>query len=73
MSTALTAYDDAWLRIIADSDSMHRSLEAWCEETFLSASANGENEAACVVNDTLLEELIPGHQRALMLFRCSLR
>ena len=39
MSTALKAYDDAWLRIIADSESMHGSLEAWCEEAFLSASA----------------------------------
>ena len=35
MSTALKAYDDAWLRIIADSESMHGSLEALCEEAFL--------------------------------------
>ena len=40
MSTAMKAYDDAWLRIIADSESMHGSLEAWCEEALLSASAS---------------------------------
>ena len=28
MSTALKAYDDSWLSIIADSDSMYGSLEA---------------------------------------------
>ena len=58
MSTALKTYDDAWLRIIADSESMHGSLEAWCEEAFLSASASGEHEAACVVNDRLLAEFL---------------
>ena len=42
MSTALKAYDDAWLRIIADSESTHGSFEACCEEAFLSASASGE-------------------------------
>ena len=40
MSTALKAYDDAWLRIIADSESMHGSLEAWCAEALSSASAS---------------------------------
>ena len=40
MSTALKAYDDAWLRIIADSESAHESLDGWCEEAFLSASAS---------------------------------
>ena len=40
MSTGLKAYDDAWLRIIADSESTHGSLQAWCEEAFLSASAS---------------------------------
>ena len=57
MSTALKVYDDAWVSIIADSESMHGSLEAWCEEEFLSFNASGENEVACVVNDKLLEEL----------------
>ena len=56
MSTALKAYDDAWLRIIADSESMHGSFEALCEEALSSASASGENEASCVDNDKLLEE-----------------
>ena len=56
MSTALKACDDAWFSIIADSESMYGSLEALCEETFLSARASGEDEVACVVNDTLLDE-----------------
>ena len=45
MSTALKAYDDAWLRIIADSESMHVSFEAWCEEVLLSASAHEEKRS----------------------------
>ena len=74
MSTAIKTYDDAWLRIIADSESMHGSLEAWCEAALLSASASGENEASCVDNDKLLEEVFNSrHQRALMLFHCSAR
>ena len=40
MSTALKAYDDAWFRIIADSDFMNGSLEAWCAEALSSASAS---------------------------------
>ena len=40
MSTALKANDDAWLRIIADSKSMHGSLETLCEEALSSASAS---------------------------------
>ena len=40
MSTAMRAYDDAWLHIIADSKSMHGSLEAGCEEALLIASAS---------------------------------
>ena len=56
MSTALKVYDDAWFSIIADSESMHGSLEAWCEEALSSASANRENQASCVENDMFLEE-----------------
>jgi len=56
MSTALKVYDDAWFSIIADSESMHGSLEAWCEEEFLSFNASGEHEAARVRNDRFLEE-----------------
>ena len=56
MSTALKAYDDAWLRITADSESMHETLEAWIETEFLSFNASGEHEAARVRNDRFLEE-----------------
>ena len=56
MSTALKTYDDAWLRIIADNESTHGSLEAWGKEAFGSVSASLENEAACFVNDRHLEE-----------------
>ena len=38
MSTALKAYADAWLRIIADSEITHGSLEAWGKEAFRSPS-----------------------------------
>ena len=38
MSTALKAYDDAWLRIIADSEITHGSLGAWGKEAFGSPS-----------------------------------
>ena len=57
MSTALKAYDDAWRSLIADSESMHGTLEALIDEEFLSASANGKHEAACVVNDSLLDKV----------------
>ena len=40
MSTALKAYDDAWFSIIAATESMYGSLEAWCEEALSSASAS---------------------------------
>ena len=40
MSTALKTYDDAWLRIIADNESTHGSLEAWGKEAFGSVSAS---------------------------------
>ena len=40
MSTALEAYNDACFIIIADSESMHGSLEALCEEALSSASAS---------------------------------
>ena len=40
MSTALKAYDDAWLRIIAGSEFTHGSMEARGKEAFGSVSAS---------------------------------
>ena len=54
ISTALKAYDDAWLRIAADSESMHETLEALIEGELLSFNASGEHEAARVRNDRFL-------------------